>query len=93
MFSRVTCWIVIKNASNFLIDGTWKVTESEVNTANLPQEVTKTIASDFPGFTVKKGEKIESKELNGYEIQLVKGKTKKEVVFDFNGKIISQKKK
>jgi hypothetical protein len=83
----------VKYSSNFLVDGTWKVTESEIPSSSLPKEVTATISKDFPGFKAKKVEKIESAEMNGFEIQLVNGKSKKEIVIDASGKIIKQKKK
>lgn len=79
--------------SSALYDATGKLleTEGEVNEAELPQAVKSTIAKEFAGYKLDEIEKsVDAKGVTTYEMEAVKGKSKFEISFDMNGKLLSK---
>lgn len=82
-----------KVESSALYDAAGKLleTEVEVNEAELPQAAKATIAKDFAGYKLDEIEKAtDSNGLTSYEMEAVKGKSKFEISFDMNGKLLSK---
>ena len=81
-------------ATSALYNATGKLleTEAEVKDSELPQAVKATIAKDFAGYKIDEIEKSTNAEgISSYEMEASKGKSKFEVSFDINGKLISKK--
>ncbi|MEP6712614.1 MAG: PepSY-like domain-containing protein [Ferruginibacter sp.] len=76
-----------KYSANFLTDGSWKETEAQIETSELPPAVATAYKSKHSIAAIKMAAKIES--VNGqtkYEIEYKDGNKTKEVLFDENGK-------
>lgn len=78
-------------SANFSNEGEWKETEHEMNKADLPEAVSNTLSSEFAGYEVEEAEMVETPKFKGYELELEKGKSTLEVVFDENGKVLKKK--
>jgi len=82
-----------KIATSALYDATGKLleTEGEIKESQLPQAVKATIAKDFAGYKLNEVEiSTDAKGAETYEMEAVKGKSKLEISFDMNGKILSK---
>jgi len=82
-----------KIATSALYDATGKLleTEGEMKEAQLPQAVKATIARDFAGYKLDETEiSTDAKGAIAYEMEAVKGKSKLEISFDVNGKLLSK---
>jgi len=75
-------------SASFDIKGVWLETESEISTKDLPASVTNTIAKNFAGFKTGEVSANETPKMKGYEVELTKGETSLEVIFDNSGKVI-----
>jgi hypothetical protein len=75
-------------SASFDIKGVWLETESEISTKDLPSSVTNTIAKNFAGFKTGEVSANETPKMKGYEVELTKGETSLEVIFDNSGKVI-----
>ena len=81
-----------KVESSALYDEVGKLleTEVEIKEAELPQAAKATIAKDFAGYKLDEIEKAtDSNGLTTYEMEAAKGKSKLEISFDINGKLLS----
>jgi hypothetical protein len=67
--------------------------ETEIKEAELPQAVKATLAKDFAGYKIEEVEKSDAKGVISYEMDAKKDKTKVEIIFDSNGKLLKQKDK
>ena len=80
-----------KYSANFLTDGTWKETEAQIATAQLPTAVTAAYKSKHAIAAIKMVAKIEtSAGKTKYEIEYKDGAKTKEVLFDENGKAVKE---
>jgi len=75
-------------SASFDIKGVWLETESEISAKDLPASVTNTIAKNFAGFKTGEVSANETPKMKGYEVELTKGETSLEVIFDNSGKVI-----
>jgi len=76
-------------SANFDLQGNWKETETDMKVSDLPGVVVKTINDQFPGYKIKDANLNETPQRVAYEIDIKKGKSKKEVTIDKKGKILS----
>ena len=82
-----------KVATSALYDATGKLLETEggMKEAQLPQAVKATLAKDFAGYKLDEIEiSTDAKGAITYEMEAVKGKSKFEISFDANGKLLSK---
>ena len=77
-------------SSNFTTDGQWVETEYEVETAAIPQVIKTDLEASFAGYTVKKAELSEKSTGQLYEIEIEKGTSSIEAVYDANGTLVKQ---
>lgn len=79
-------------SANFKADGTWLETETEINTADLPQAIKNLLASQFANYKIDEATAVEipGQPLT-YEVELEKGKTTIEVLFSADGTMLGQK--
>lgn len=77
-------------SANFDNKGTWIETEYVITSKEIPTAVKATIEKDYAGYKMRESEISENSKGKIYEFELVKGKTKVEVAFDVNGKIIKK---
>jgi Putative beta-lactamase-inhibitor-like, PepSY-like len=76
-------------SANFLADGSWVETESEISGSEIPGAVTSAVSKKYPGATLLKTYKIETaKGITTYEAEVKNGSKKSELIIDENGKII-----
>lgn len=75
-------------SSNFLSDGTWKETEHEISTSEIPSSVQNTLDTEFEGYKVEETEMSETADGTSYEFELEKGEKEIEVSIDTNGKVL-----
>lgn len=80
-----------KHSAKFAKSGKWMETETEIKIAELPKEVSQTIAKEFTGFTVEEAEKAETSN-NGivYEVKVKKGKEIYDVTVAASGKTLKK---
>lgn len=78
-------------SANFSNEGEWMETEHEMKISDLPNVVKNTLSSEFDGYEVEEAEMVETPKFKGYELELEKGKSTLEVVFDANGKVLKKK--
>ena len=69
-------------------DGTILEVETQIKASDLPEAVTKTLMAKYPKATIKKAEEIAKDKKTSYEVVLVDGKEKHEVLVDTTGKIV-----
>ena len=81
----------VEYSANFGTDGTWKETEHEIKTKDLPQAVKNTLDTEFKGYEIEDAEMVETPSFNGYEVEIEKGEETMEVVLDKSGKVIKKK--
>lgn len=78
-------------SANFLADGTWLETETELTSDDLPQEVEDAVAAQFAGYSVKEMNLVEKTgEPKTYEIELEKDGQTTEALFAEDGTLIQQ---
>ncbi len=77
-------------SASFDNSGKWLESETTITEKELPASVVATLNKDFSGY--KKGDIsiLESPEMKGFELELKKGETSLEVIFDNNGKILKK---
>ena len=83
-----------KVESSALFDASGKLleTETEISEGELPQAARTILTKSFAGFKLDEIEKsTDVKGVVSYEMEAAKGKTKLELSFDANGKLLSQK--
>lgn len=81
----------VKHAAKFDKNGQWVDKEERINLANLPKEITASIAKNFAGFKVYEAEKVETPSKGVlYNVGLEKGTEFKEVHFSTAGDILDQ---
>lgn len=68
--------------------GKWLETEIEIDAQDLPSPVSGSLKKDFREFRTDEIAILESPEIKGFEVDLKKGSTFLEVVFDANGKVL-----
>jgi hypothetical protein len=76
----------------YLPDGTVFETEEGIEASMLPASVKATISTDYPQGKIRKAEKITRGTTTEFEIKVVTGKEKTEVVLDSAGKVIKTEK-
>jgi len=76
----------------YLPDGTVFETEEGIEASMLPASVKATISTDYPQGKIKRAEKITRGSTTEFEIKVVAGKEKTEVVLDSAGKVIKTEK-
>lgn len=77
-------------SAEYTTSGEWLQTENEIKIEALPENIKKTIKSDFSGFEIEEAEQVETPHYKGYEVELEKGDHKVEVVYDETGKIMKK---
>ena len=83
----------VETSANFDNAGKWLETETELKVSNLPTAIQATLKSDFAGFKINEGSKIESvKNGSGYEAEIEKGEDTFDVLFAADGKVLSKTK-
>lgn len=68
----------------------WTGTETVITEKELPVAVTNTLNTDFKGYKKNLIEIYESPEIKGFELELKKGESSLEVIFDNNGKVFKK---
>ena len=78
-----------KFSANYGNDGSWIETEKVIKYRDLPKPVLLAISTHYPGWKISEADEIETPK-NGktYEVDLKKGKKKKEVNYKANGIVI-----
>ena len=77
-----------KMSASYDNSGKWLESETEITEKELPATVIASLNKDFSGY--KKGDIsiFENREVKGFELELKRGETSLEVIFDNNGKIL-----
>jgi hypothetical protein len=76
-------------SANFLADGSWVETETEISIAELPAAVTSAVQTKHPGAAIIKAEKNEAAKGGlTYEIKINAGNKKQELVIKADGTIV-----
>ncbi|CAM3563154.1 hypothetical protein FSS13T_06690 [Flavobacterium saliperosum S13] len=80
-----------KHSAKFTKSGKWMETETEIKIAELPKEVSQTIAKEFAGFSVEKANMAETSN-NGtvYKVKVKKGKEIYNVTVTASGKTLKK---
>lgn len=81
----------VKYSANFSSDGIWIATEYEISQNDIPKKVIKAFKKAFPDFEIDEAERMESSIGIRYELEIEKGDDEREILFDENGEILSQK--
>jgi hypothetical protein len=76
----------------YTIDGTMTKVEEVVPVNNLPEAVTKSVSTAYPRTKITEAEKVVHGLTVEYEIDVVTGKEKNELLLDETGKVLSAKK-
>ena len=75
----------------YTADGNTTKTEVEITEADLPNAITSVITSKYAGYKVESVEKTTVNGSSTYDVELEKGwNDEKDVVFDENGKVLSE---
>ncbi|SIQ02040.1 PepSY-like domain-containing protein [Maribacter ulvicola] len=75
----------------YTADGNTTKTELEITEAELPSAITSVIASNYDGYKVDSVEKTTVNGTSTYDVELEKGwNNEKDIVFDENGKVLSE---
>ena len=77
-------------SANYDLKGEWLETEYAITANEIPAAVKTTIDKDYAGYKMNESEISETAKGKVYEFELVKGKSKVEVAFDINGKLIKK---
>ncbi len=78
-------------SASFDKDGKWLETETIIEVAKLPHEVSETIIKNFPGYKIKEATQLEKPgNANLYEVELTKGKKTIEVQLKPTGEIVNK---
>jgi uncharacterized protein YxeA len=81
----------VKHAAKFDKSGQWVDKEERIDLANLPKEVTASIAKNFAGFKAYEAEKVETPVKGSlYNVGLEKGKEFMEVHFSLKGDVLDK---
>ena len=80
-------------SANFESDGTWKETEHEIQKSEIPENVQRTLDTEFSGYDIEESEISEKAEGSVYEFELEKGESNLEVAIDSNGKVTKKEEK
>jgi putative PepSY-like beta-lactamase-inhibitor len=79
-------------SANFKTDGTWVETETEIEESDLPQAVKDAIATLFAGYDAEEAAMVETPDQpTAYEVELEKGETTVEALFNADGTLLKQK--
>jgi hypothetical protein len=70
--------------------GKWIDSETEISEKELPAAVLAALNKDFQGYKKVLIEIYESSEIKGFELELKKGESSLEVIFDIAGKVIKK---
>ncbi len=80
-----------KHSASFDKDGKWLETETEIEIAKLPQEVSGSILKNFPAYKIKEAAQLQKPgNANLYEVELVKGNETIEVQLKDTGEIVNK---
>jgi hypothetical protein len=79
-----------KMSASFDSSAVWMVTETVISEKELPAGVVTTLNKDFAGFRKSLIEIYEDTKIKGFELELKKGETSIEVIFDNAGKVIKK---
>ncbi|MGC9150245.1 MAG: PepSY-like domain-containing protein [Microbacter sp.] len=77
-------------SANFNNEGGWLETEHRISLNEIPSSVKAAFEKECPGFSITQAEISETEHGMVYEMDINKGKVKKEVAFDVNGKRIAK---
>lgn len=77
-----------KVSANFRTDGTWTETERRMKVQDLPGTVRESIGKNYGGYKMEEAESVETPDGPRYEVELEKGETTMEVVFDAQGNVL-----
>jgi len=75
-------------SANFGLDGSWKETETTINTADLPAAVMNAIKAKYPGGVITLAEKVEKPDKTYYETVIKINNKKKEIEILPDGKFM-----
>jgi uncharacterized membrane protein YkoI len=79
----------MKYSANFTNDGMWKETEHEIEEAQVPSNIKKSLMEKFKGYTIEESEISETPQGMVYEFEIKKKETEMEVALDASGKVVS----
>ena len=80
-------------SAKFDASGAWMETETEIKKSALPASVTKYISQNYTGYQIEEAEKVEHHQKGSFfEVEVKKGKTELELLFDKDGKFLEEKK-
>jgi hypothetical protein len=78
-------------SANFDADGNWKETEMEIESEDIPEAVMSAFNKSFAGYDIEEAANVSTTKLdNCYEMDIEKGDTKMEVLFDANGNLLKK---
>ena len=78
-------------SANYDINGKWLETESEINKKKLPENIKNTLQKKFGSYKADEAEISETDKGVFYEVKVENKKEELEIVFDKDGKVVSQK--
>ncbi|MBK7385133.1 MAG: PepSY-like domain-containing protein [Flavobacteriales bacterium] len=81
----------MKYSAVFTAEGKWMETEHKIKTDALPETVKKAIATNYADHKVEGAEQVERADGTFYEVDLEKGETEIEVLFNADGKVMKTK--
>lgn len=77
-------------SAEFMPDGTWMGTETEISLSELPAIIKKAVAKEFPGFVIDEAESIIMPDgTTNYGVDIEKGKESVEAVYTSSGAVYS----
>lgn len=74
--------------SSFNENGEWLETERELEFENIPDNIIKALSLSYKEWKIEEAEFVKRPDLTGYEINLVKGIEKMEILVDADGMIV-----
>lgn len=77
-------------SANFTTDGTWKETEHEIKSSEIPAKVKNTLDQSYAGYDIEESEISETSEGMVYEFELEKGESVMEVAISKAGEVVGK---
>jgi len=82
----------VEHSAKFDATGNWIETETEIEKSDLPVSALEYIAKNYTGYHIDEAEKVEhSTKGNLFEVEVEKGESEMELIFDSTGKFLEEK--